>query len=156
MVASEFVIDANLLVLLIVGSVERDWVARHRRLDSFSVEDYDLLVDLLSDADRIWVTPNALAETSNLLGYAGKDDGGPLAVGLRRFIDTSVEEYVPSQSASSRPEFARLGLNDASLLELVSATRPLLTVDIKLYLAAVALDPHGAINVAQMLTIAEQ
>lgn len=155
MVTSEVVIDANLLVLLIVGSVRRDWVARHKRLNGFSVEDYDLLVELLADTERIWVTPNALAETSNLLGYAGKNDGGPLADGLRQFVDSCVEEYVPSGSAAGRPEYARLGLNDAALLELVSPTRSLLTVDIKLYLAAAAIEPGSAVNVAHMLGIAE-
>ena len=154
MTVTEFIIDTNLLVLLVVGSARRDWVARHRRLDSFTVEDYDLLVELLTDAEKIWVTPNALAETSNLLGFAGKDDGGPISDALHRLIDSCVEVYVPSRTAAYRAEYERLGLNDAALLELVSSSRPLLTVDIKLYLAAAAIEPDGAVNVARMLSVA--
>ena len=156
MANSEVVVDANLLVLLVVGSVRREWITRHRRLDGFSVEDYDLLVELVGGAERIWVTPNALAETSNLLGFAGKEDGNLLAEGLQNLVNSSVEVYVSRQAAAHRPEYARLGLNDAALLELVSPTRPLLTVDIKLFLAAAALEPNGAVNVAQMLTVADQ
>ena len=43
-----FFIDANLLVLLVVGSVGRNLIAKHRRLREYSEEDYEVLVDLLT------------------------------------------------------------------------------------------------------------
>lgn len=42
--------------------------------------------------------------------------------------------------------FLALGLTDAVLLEAVSSERPLLTVDLELYLAALRSDEHSAIN----------
>ena len=40
-------IDSSLLVLLVVGSVGRDLIEKHRRLREYTAEDYDLLIDLL-------------------------------------------------------------------------------------------------------------
>ena len=45
-------IDSNLLVLLTVGSVGRDLIAKHRRLREYTVEDYEVLVDLLGGSTR--------------------------------------------------------------------------------------------------------
>ena len=64
---SGFFLDANLFVLLVVGSVGRDLIAKHRRLRAYSAEDYEILIDLLDRVERVFVTPNTLTETSNLL-----------------------------------------------------------------------------------------
>ena len=62
-----YFIDANLLVLLVVGSTDRDLIPKHRRLRVFAKEDYDLLIRFITQVDRVYVTPNTLTETSNLL-----------------------------------------------------------------------------------------
>ena len=64
---SGFFLDANLFVLLVVGSVGRDLIEKHRRLRAYSAEDYEILIDLLDRVERVLVTPNTLTETSNLL-----------------------------------------------------------------------------------------
>ena len=43
-------------------------------------------------------------------------------------------------------EFARLGLTDTVLLEVISAKRPLITVDLELYSAAFSKGEEAAIN----------
>ena len=45
---SALFIDANLIVLLVVGLVGRDLIARHRRTKTFAVEDYDRLSQAIS------------------------------------------------------------------------------------------------------------
>lgn len=147
----EAVVDANLLVLLIVGSVQPELIGRHKRLGQFEVEDYYMLLDLLRDVDRVVVTPNTLTETSNLLGFAGRANTVQLAEGLRRFIDSCAEVYVPSDEAMRRSEFVYLGLTDVGLLEIVSRDRPLLTVDGRLHSAASLIAPEGAVNISSLL-----
>ena len=51
-----------------------------------------------------------------------------------------------STNAAANPHFHRLGLADAALLEVVSATAPLITVDLELYLTAAAMDPNCVVN----------
>ena len=48
--------------------------------------------------------------------------------------------------AARRDVFPRLGLTDTALLEVVSADAPLLTVDLDLYVAALASGDEAASN----------
>ena len=111
-------IDSSLLVLLIVGSVGRDLIAKHRRLREYTAEDYEILIELLGPVDRILVTPNTLTETSNLLAQHGDPERSRFFDRLRFFIHESEEVVVASVEASSNSAFGRLGLSDAALLEL--------------------------------------
>ena len=143
---SGYFIDANLLVLLVVGSVGRDLIEKHRRLSEYSAEDYDILNSLLDPVERVYVTPNTLTETSNLLGQHREPDRSRFFEKLRFVIQESKEVVVASEQASSNSEFNRLGLTDAALLEAISPETPLVTVDLKLYLAAIASGREVALN----------
>lgn len=141
-----FFIDANLFVLLVVGSVGTDLIAKHRRLQGYSEEDYETLISLLDRVDRVFVTPNTLTETSNLLAQHGDPDRSRFFERLRIIIQESKEVVVASAAASSNSEFGRLGLTDAALLEVVTKETPLVTVDLDLYLAALAKGEELAVN----------
>ena len=143
---SALFIDANLIVLLVVGSVGRNLIARHRRTRTFAVEDYDRLIRAISLVGNVRVTPNTLTEASNLLGQHGEPQRSQLLVTLRALIEQSQEIVVASVDAVRHDAFPRLGLTDAALLEVVSADAPLLTVDLNLYVAALASGDEAAIN----------
>ncbi len=139
-------IDANLLVLFVVGSVDHELIRKHRRLRGFTAEDYERLVNIIDQVARVYVTPNTLTETSNLLAQHGEPERSRFFDRLRFVIDESEEIVVASTTAAHRTEFRRLGLTDATLLEVVSGETPLLTVDLDLYLAAIEKDPSSAFN----------
>ena len=141
-----YLLDANLLVLLVVGSESRDLIARHRRLEHYSAEDYDILLELLEEADQLFVTPNTLTEASNLIRQHGMPERSFLMKRLQYLIHGSQEIVVASVDASSNAEFERLGLTDAALLEAVTDDTPLLTVDFDLYLAALESGEERAVN----------
>ena len=65
---------------------------------------------------------------------------------LRAMIQESEEIIVSSASASASGEFLRLGLTDASLLEIATRETPVLTVDTGLYLAALDRRESSAVN----------
>ena len=145
---SGFFLDANLFVLLVVGSVGRNLIEKHRRLRAYSVEDYEILIDLLDRVERVFVTPNTLTETSNLLGQHRDPERSRFFDRLRYIIHESKEVVVASAQASSNSAFNRLGLTDAVLLEAISPETPLVTVDLDLYLAANASGQEVALNFA--------
>ena len=130
-----YFLDANLLVLLVVGSESRDLISKHRRLEDYTVEDYDMLIDLLEGADQLFVTPNTLTETSNLVSQHGEPERSRLMRRLQFIIHESIEIVVASVDAASHEEFEIMGLTDTALLEIATPEIPLLTVDFKLYLA---------------------
>ena len=146
MPANAYFIDANLLLLLVVGSVNRDAIARHRRLREFTRDDFGILLNLINQVERVLVTPNTLTETSNLLGLHGEPERSRFFERLRLIIEQTEEIVVASANASSNNAFTRLGLTDAALLEVATKETPIITVDLGLYLAASSSDPGSAIN----------
>ena len=138
MALSGYFIDANLLVLLVVGSTGRELIAKHRRLQEYTVEDYDALLNLLEGVDSIFVTPNTLTEASNLLGQHGQPERSRFFARLRFLIKNTREVVISSRLAVSNANFSRLGLTDAALIEAVTEDTPLLTADFILYVAAMS------------------
>jgi len=141
-----FYIDANLLVLLVVGSVGKYLISKHRRLRRFSHDDYDTLTGMIAKVDQVFVTPNTLTETSNLLAQHKDPERSLFFRRLRFVIEESEEVVVASKTASRNNSFLRLGLTDAALLEAITEERPLITVDLDLYLAATAKGRQTAMN----------
>ena len=135
-------IDANLLVVLVVGLVDRKLVGKRRRTRTFTPENYDRLLVEIGDLP-IFVTPNTLTEASNLL--EDPEDTRFLDQ-LRVLIEISKEIVVDSSTAAQNSDFTRLGLADTALLEVISAERPLFTVDSALYRAALSKGEASAVN----------
>ena len=141
-----FFIDANLLVLLIVGSVGRDLIAKHRRLKKFTVEDFDRLINLINRVDRVFVTPNTLTETSNLLAQHGEPECSRFFDRLQFIIQESKEIVVASTVAARNNAFKQLGLTDSALLEAATPETPIVTVDLDLFHAALEKGQDTAVN----------
>ena len=139
---AEAFIDANLLVLLVVGSVDRDQVEKHRRTRRFTSADFDLLLNIIKPL-TVFVTPNILTEASNLL--ESKNDQRYLNM-LKDVVQNSEEIVVSSATAVQSRSFSRLGLTDAVLLDVVSKKRPLLTVDHDLFISALKKEDGSAFN----------
>ena len=139
-------VDSNLLVLLVVGRTNKNLIEKHRRLREFQEEDYDTLVGILNQVHKILVTPNTLTEASNLLAQHGEPQRSRFFEMLGILIDESEEIVVTSKAVSQTSEFARLGLTDAGLLEVISNSNPLITVDLALYLAAIRRESGSAYN----------
>ena len=114
-------IDTNLLLLLVVGSADKDIIAKHKRLRGYTAEDYDTLLGLLDRFRQILVTPHTLAETSNLLAQHTDPERARLFEQLRFLIHECEEVAVAGTVASNNSAFPRLGLTDAALLEVGSA-----------------------------------
>lgn len=134
-------LDANLVLLLIVGSCNRQWISRHKKLADktcFSEDSYDRLLGLIANFSELVFLPNVLTEVNNQLdGGMLKPAPQALSDKLAILIRESEEAYVRSDVASDRPEFNWLGLTDVALLLLCSTdsgrdTPTLVTLDIKL------------------------
>lgn len=114
---AEAFIDTNLLVLLVVGSVDRNQVGKHRRTKMFTSADYDRLLRIIEPLKSVFVTPNILTEASNLL--ESRSDQRYLNM-LKKVVQSSEEIVVASATAMQSRSFSRLGLTDAVLLDVVS------------------------------------
>lgn len=136
------VLDANVLVLLIVGSVERQSIALHKRSRQFTEADFDLLVETIERFDRWVVTTSVLTEASNLLAHTHEALKERLLAALGRFVGIASEERPESRAVVTEPVFTRLGLTDAGLVTCVQSGHCLLTTDLGLYLAVAKLSDN--------------
>ena len=136
--SSGVLVDTNILVLYIVGTLDPDLISKHKRTNKFLPADYRLLDGLLRRFRRIVTTPNVLTEVSNLVDQIGGETGQKLQALLGGFVETLFEEhYVQSIAAVKTEEFRRIGLTDSSILLLAKEDLLVLTDDIHLYLALV-------------------
>jgi hypothetical protein len=130
------VLDANLLVLLVVGLASPSYIIRHKRLRAYSVQDFSLLQKLLSAAPRIIVTPNTITETSNLAVQIADPARKHVSAALKLLLMKTEEVYIDSRAASEHVAYPRLGITDSVLLGTLAGGYTLLTADLDLYLEA--------------------
>jgi hypothetical protein len=131
-------IDTNLLLLLVVGTYDRDLIAKHKKTDTFDVDDYELLLMRIENANLL-VTPNIVTETSNLVSLIGDPHMTALREVLGELVLLMSEVYVKSSDSCVTPAFPKLGITDAGILELKAAAGIILTTDLDLHLAALDL-----------------
>lgn len=131
-------LDANLLLLLVVGTLSSDWIISHKRLKQYDVAAYDLLMANIAGADKILTTPNVLTEVSNMLDFGVFEPRrSELWQGFAEFIiSAACEVYHPSSTASGDVDFGRLGLSDCAWLGCMDAETVLFTDDLPLFLTA--------------------
>ena len=129
-------LDANLAILLVVGLAAPQAIARHKRLQEYTIRDFEDVKAYVDQFDVVFL-PNTLTEISNLAVQGVAD---PLRTQIRmivkNLIETCEERYAASIAAAQRPEFLRLGLTDAALLQTCGPDVELFTNDDGLFYAA--------------------
>ena len=136
--------DTNLLILYVIGLADRNIVEqrKHKKIEHLGIEMFDLLKDFANDYDQILVTPHVLAEASNLICFHKDPEKSKIMLFFAEMLKEQiiVEIYEPSVTYIEKPIraniFARLGLTDCAILELISNEVTLLTADLDLFLQA--------------------
>jgi hypothetical protein len=129
------ILDTNLLVLLIVGLYDPSFILKHKKLEDYSINDFDNLLILIGGSEIV-VTANVLTEASNLLWLTGTPHKEQIRAFFRSFIEDSIEHSLVSKSTASSPYFMKLGLTDAGILDIPDGFGTILTVDLDLHVAA--------------------
>jgi len=114
------VVDTNLLVLLVVGAASPDYIAKHKRLEEYTADDFDLLGLIIADFSEIVVLPHILAETSSLCRQIDNPARNRIQTAFKMLIATTPELPIPSSLGLEREEFDELGLTDALILHFCS------------------------------------
>ncbi|MCY7357876.1 MAG: hypothetical protein LH609_10485 [Rudanella sp.] len=111
---SGLLLDTNLLVLLVIGQYDPKRINGHKRLQSYTSEDYDLLLGFMSLFRTFATTPNILTEVSNLRVFQTTPDGQEytawIAVDYQSFCDLA------SFRNQSHTRFSVQALADSTLI----------------------------------------
>lgn len=126
-------IDTNILLLYIVGSVNKEAIGKFKRTNRFSSEDFDTLVSILGRFQVKITTSNILTETSNLLGHLDKNLRPNYFGSFATGVNTLQEILVKSSNVTNSKVFFDLGLTDAVIAETARDNYVVLTDDFPLY-----------------------
>jgi len=127
-------IDTNLLLLLLIGIFDRELIKKFKRTQIFEKTDFDNLTLIISRCNnQLYTTPNILTELTNLTDTVNKDFR--FFKFLHVFMDNFIEINSASQAimSNSNVAFLKLGLTDASIMDMASEDILILTVDLDLY-----------------------
>lgn len=142
-------VDTNLLVLFIVGCVNRDRISRFRRTAKYTETDFDLLVQVMESFQRRYTLAHVLAEVSNLTQLSGSEGDRARNI-LRETISIFDERPIPSAVAATYPHYQRLGLTDAAIAIVArDVDCAVLTDDVSLWLT-ISAEGRAALNFAHI------
>jgi hypothetical protein len=119
-------LDSNLLLVFLAGSFDPCLFGSFKRISDYTLNDYDLLVRLLSFFKTLLTTPHILTEVSNLANslpeWLKPDWHRNIAVLIASEQDHSglKEQWTPAIELAKMPEFAAFGITDAALAKLAS------------------------------------
>lgn len=125
-------VDANILLLFVVGTSNPARIEKFKRTRQFRVEDYRLLGSFLAHFRRRVTTPCVLTEVSNLVSQLGDPDRRRCLETLGREILIVEEHYQPSATFAADELFSEIGLTDCSIRYLANAKFLVLTDDYRL------------------------
>jgi hypothetical protein len=125
-------IDANLLLLYVLGITNKSRITTFKRTQKYTVDDFELLSELVDGFRKIVTTPNVLTEVSNLETLHGIERQ-QFRIILQRLTESIEERYIESRRATSNKSFARLGITDATISVLGEQGFLVLTDDHDLY-----------------------
>lgn len=128
----DVLVDANLLLLFVAGTVDRDLIGKNKRLKQYTTKHYELLVRCLKRFKRRITTPNIITEVSNLAGALNEPARTHFFDLLSKVVTDLTEEYIPTINVASLKEFNKLGVTDAVIVSLIKERFLLFTDDFRL------------------------
>ena len=136
-------IDANALILFVLGNVNSNYIGRHKRLSIYTQRDFDYLETLIRNGQSIVTSPNVWTEVDNLCHDSITGDDKFIYVKLMRRIHNewvfSFEEtYVKTSEAVKMQQYSQIGLSDTIALMLSHHCDLLITGDSELTVLAIA------------------
>lgn len=121
-------VDTNILLLFVVGSLSPDLIKRISRTAHFSIQDFQIISKVIDFFDVRITTPHILTEVGNLIG--NRND---IRNALRSYIEIVEERFSESVKIVSDDAFSKFGLTDTAVLDLSKNSCIVLTNDGPLY-----------------------
>lgn len=119
MSSAGLIIDTNLLLLLVIGSVDDGkYISSSKRLKSYSEEDYQIVVNYMKLFNSVYITPYIAAEVSNLIDLKGHVRDRVFEAAQILFSEFKQAETNIKIDSDSK-WFIIYGLADSSMINLV-------------------------------------
>ncbi len=121
--SSGVLIDTNILLLFIVGSLNPDLISTTSRTASFTFRDFQIVSKAIDFFEVKISTPHILTEVSNLIGR-----NVSIGSALGSYIETCTEEFTQGSALASQECFPKFDLADTATYS-ISKNRFLVITD---------------------------
>ncbi|XOB46488.1 MAG: hypothetical protein ACKKMV_03490 [Candidatus Nealsonbacteria bacterium] len=113
------IIDTNLLILYLIGSWSPDYIGKSRVTydRGYTVEDFRIINRLLQFFKKIIITPQILAELSNLTFDREASQFKGYFAEVIGFVNKCNEKYISKDDMISKPFLSKIGFTDQSIIE---------------------------------------
>lgn len=125
-------IDSNLLLLYFIGKYNPSVIQSFKRTKKFTIEDFDLLSQIICFFTKLITTPNILTEVSNLCNSLPGNIKNNYFTEFAKQIQVLNEHYKPSSNICSLDHFKKYGLTDSGIIELAKGNFLVLSDDFPL------------------------
>jgi len=124
-------VDTNVLLLLLVGSVDPSLVESFKITanQGFAEADFELLRAFIRTFQKVVTTPHILTEVSNQAGKLKGESHQKVFLGLVSLIERLEEHSETTQSLAKSEAFLKFGLTDTAISQLAEKGYLVLTVD---------------------------
>ena len=144
-------VDANLLLLYVVGAYDPEWIERFKHTSAYTEDEFELLDRLLGQFQTIATTPSVLTEVSNFVGHLPKEPRRGCTALLQRLIPELEEAHRASEALCEHSYFRQFRLTDTGTAEISEDSYLVVTDDLPLY-HALANDERAVINFNHLRT----
>jgi hypothetical protein len=123
------IIDTNLLLLLIVGQYDKNFIPQHRRLEKYEIIDFEWLINFIKHFKKIIITPHILTELSNLSFTMSEPK---LSDYIKRFVfilKSFTEENLSLSNILSLDLLPELGVTDSAFIDIAKNKNYLVITD---------------------------
>lgn len=129
---NNIVIDTNALVLLILGTIDKKYIGKHKHISAYSIADYDYLLSVINASKKVITCPNVLTEVDNLCNR--EVDKHSYSQIFKQLTEDYEEKYKETKKIvnDNLDLMWNIGLTDIILIKIAKECDFLITGDSKL------------------------
>jgi hypothetical protein len=123
------IVDTNLLLLALIGGTSS--IVAFKRTRGYSDDDYQLLLNVIDQFEKLVATPHILAEVSNLTNGLYGSKLRDFYSTLKHSLSTIIEIHNPALDISRDYELSPYGLTDVGIVAAAKDNYLVLTDDLR-------------------------
>ena len=122
-------VDTNLLLLFFIGNFDENYIKTFKRTNRYSIEEFNWVANIIDKFSKIIVTPQILAELSNLSKQMDKPKLKQYFSYLVGVIKESREIYINKDQLMEINSLVAVGFTDFSIIKSAKAGKYLVFTD---------------------------
>lgn len=114
----KLILDTPILLLFLVGSYDSDYIKNFKRTQKYTTQDYQKIKRIINQFEKVYITPQILAEISNLSFEIDSNRLGLYMKNLINQLRSYSEKYISMTILLEKYDLlSKIGFTDLATLE---------------------------------------